>query len=691
MARVPVESTVRAEALQTVAVPRAQAVTARFDPRADKAFQLAEQLGAAGPQVERLGQSLLRQEQQDAESFINSMTPDQLRKKIDSGEMPAWKSPLWVATVQNAAGDNASKAIFREAESKVANGEFTSQEELDNFITERRNEHLTGKSPFEITGFDKNFNPLRDRVKNQQNAIITKRLETEGLEVANESLANATGEITSEAWNGKTNQEKVQFVLNDYNKHRTARTLNDDNAKRALDGVVLSLAASGNKELVDEFFKSRLPNNGPTVEAFLGTQRVLQLRNTADAKSAENQRETAKRYVKVEQDTIITSANAQADELVAQRNGGAMPDVTVPTENGGTQVVKGKDLVAQAVGRQIAANPDMPFDEQVRIHKNNGVINEGWKKEFSTAVYNIGEITIDAQGKPSGQLLKGTADALDRFAVARQVSEQYAKDLVGEDNYKILNKIQALREAGIPELSQAAGIVNQINRRQYEPQTWGNIQKQVTSSIEDIKNPGFFTGRFWSEMFRGEFGEGDKNIIPIEGNIRELAEAYVQGRIAPDGKTAVKMATDYMSKTVVQVNNTMYMRSDLPKVPQGENDVDWFEKYQKEVLMPRLNKMGIDPSISDLTLLPQKGGQPMFVVANKAMPLPSENGVGTLIVTHAEIENWIKGQIATRNTDAADKANKNLNRKQSTVPPKVVDTEGGAAMTAPRGVRKRGE
>lgn len=691
MARVPVESTVRAEALQTVAVPRAQAVTARFDPRADKAFQLAEQLGAAGPQVERLGQSLLKQEQQDAETFINSMTPDQLRKKIDSGEMPAWKSPLWVATVQNAAGDNASKAIFREAESKVANGEFKTQEELDEFITERRNTHLAGKSPFEIAGFDKNFNPLRDRVKNQQNAVITKRLETEGLEVANESLANATGEITSEAWNGKTNQEKVQYVLADYNKHRTARTLNDDNAKRALDGVVLSLAASGNKELVDEFIKSRLPNNGPTVEAFLGTQRVLQLRNTADAKSAENQREANKRYIVAEQQTIITSANAQADELVAQRNGGAMPDVTIPTENGGTQVVKGKDLVAQAVGRQIAANPDMPFDEQVRIHKNNGVINEGWKKEFSTAVYNIGEITIDAQGKPSGTLLKGTAEALERFAVTRQVSEQYAKDLVGEDNYKILNKIQALREAGIPELSQAAGIVNQINRRQYEPQTWGNIQKQVTSSIEDIKNPGIFTGRFWGELFRGEFGEGDKNIIPIEGNIRELAEAYVQGRIAPDGKTAVKMATDYMSKTVVQVNNTMYMRSDLPKVPQGENDVEWLEKYQKEVLIPRLNKMGIDPSISDLTLLPQKGGQPMFVVANRARPLPREDGIGTMTATHAEIEDWIKGQIAIRNNEAADKANKTLNRKQSSVPPKVVDTEGGAAMTAPRGVRKRGE
>jgi hypothetical protein len=689
MARVPVESTVRAEALQTVAVPRAQAVTARFDPRADKAFQLAEQLGAAGPQVERLGQSLLRQEQQDAEKFINSMTPDQLRKKIDSGELPAWKSPLWVATVQNSAGDNASKAIFREAESKVAAGEFNTQEELDAFITERRNTHLEGKSEYEIAGFDRSFNPMRDRVKNTQNAIMTKRFETQALEVANEDLANATSEITSAEFDGKTNAEKVAHVIGRYDKHRTARTLNDDNSKKAMDGVILSLAATGNTELVNEFIKSRLPNNGPTVEAFLGPQRILQLRNMSEAKSAENQRESNRRYIKAEQDTILTTANGQADELVAQRNGASMPDVTVPTENGGTQVIKGKDLVAAAVARQIAANPNMGFDEQVRLHKNNGVVNEQWKREFNTAVYNIGEITIDADGKPKGTLLEGTTQTIERFAVARQVSEQYAKELVGEDNYKMLNKIQALREAGIPELAQAAGIVNQISRRQYDPKTWGNIQKDVTAAVEDIKNPGIFTGRFWGELFRGEFGEGDKNIIPIESNIREMAEAYVQARIAPDAKTAVKLATDYMSKTVVQVNNTMYMRSDLPKVPAGEDDIKWFERYQKEVLVPRLNKMGIDPSVSDLTLIPQKGGQPMYLVTNRAIPLPREGGVGMLYVTQAEVESWVKGQISTRNTDAADNANKDLKKKQSVQPPKVVETEEGAALTAPRGIRKR--
>jgi hypothetical protein len=663
MARVQVESGVRAEALQTVAMPKAQAVTPRFDPNSSQAFQLAAALGAAQPLADRIKERALDAEEEDARRFASSMTAEELRKKIDNKELPAWRSPLWVATVQNVAGDNTAKSIFRDVDSKIANNEFNTQQDVDNYIKQRRDEALGGKSNYQVAGFDKNFNSLRDRALNQQNAVQTKRLESQGLEVATEDLSNAASEITGEAFNGKTNQDRVAYVLQKYNMHRTARTLNDSTAKAALDGVILSLAAAGQKELVDEFIKTKLPNNGPTVEAFLSPARVLQLRNTAEREWNQAQNETARRVLQAEIDTIVTAANSQADELVSQQNGSAMPDITIPNGSGGTRTVKGVELVEAAIGRQIAAKPDMPFDQQVRLYKNNGIINQAWKKDFSTAVYNLGEITIDAQGKPSGKLLQPTIDSLERFSIARQVSEQYAKDLVGEDNYKILNKIQALREAGIPDVNMAAGVVNQINRRQYEPVTWGNIKKDVGTAIEDIKNPGIFTGRFWGELFRGEFGSASKNIIPIQGNIQELAEAYVQARIAPDGKSAVKMATEYMSKSVVQVNNTLYMRSDLPKVPKGEDEIDWFERYQTEVLIPQLKKMGIDPSVSDLTLLPQKGGQPSYVIANLAMPIPGVNG-GAMVVTQAEIEKWIEGSINTRNQGAADDANTDLKRKQ---------------------------
>jgi hypothetical protein len=695
MARVPVESGVRAEALQTVAAPKLQAVQARFDPRGDKAYQLAEALSTPAQIIDREYQKSLARERLEAQEFANSMSPDELRKKIDAGELPAWKSPVWVGTVQNTAGENASKALFREVESKIATGEFKTQKELDDFIYGRRNDMLSGKSRYEVAGFDRNFGTFRDRAVGAQNTVMTKRYETEGVQVATEDVSNSIAEITGESWNGKSDAERVAYVIGKYDRLRNARVINDDNARGVLDNALLKLAATGNKALVEEFLRTKLPNNGPSIEAFLdvrngqATGRSVVLRNTAEREYERVVREANVRTVQATADTIINGANQRADELVSQRNGGAMQDVTVPTPDGGQKVIKGKDLVAASVERQVAANPNMDFGDQVRLFKNNGVINEGWKKEFNTAVYNIGEVTINADGKPAGTLLKGTQDALNKFAVVRQVDEQYAKDLVGEENYKILNRIQALREAGIPDMNQAAGLVNQINRRQYEPTTWGNIQKTVSSAVEDVKNPGIFSGRFWGELFRGEFGEGDKNIIPIESNVKYLAETYLAARVAPDAKTAVKMATDYMSKTVVQVNNTMYMITDLPKAPQGEDSIKWFEKYQKEVLMPRLNKMGIDPSLSDLTLLPTKGGQPMYVVSNRSMPLPSENGVGTLIVTQAEVESWIKGQIEIRAQNQATDANKQLDRRQNPVRPETVTTPGGAVMIGPAGTRKR--
>lgn len=672
--RVPVESGVRAEALQTVAMPKAQAVTARFDPNASQAFQLAAALGANAPVIDKMFAEQQSREREAANTFAAGMTPDELRKKIDSGELPMWKSPLWTAIVQHTAGDNTVKGIFRDVDSQIAQGKFNTQEELDAYIKKQRDEKLAGKSSYEIAGFDKNFNQYRERAANSQNVVITKRLETEAATVVSEDLSNGVAEITSPAFDGKTAQDRVQYILKKYELHRTARTLNDDAARSALDAVVLKLASSGNVELVNEFMKTKLPNNGPTIETYLDvrngqtTGRSLQLRNTAETQFGQNQRETEKRVLQATNEAIVVGADTRADELVAQGNGAAMTDTTLADG----KVYKGSDATAAAVQRQLAANPDMSFDAQVRLFKNNGVVNQQWKKEFSTAVYNLGEITIDAQGKPSGTLLKSTTDQLERFAIARQVSEQYAKDLVGEDNYKILNKIQALREAGIPETAQAAGIVNQINRRQYEPQTWGKIQKDVTSAIEDIKNPSVFSSRFFSELFRGEFGSAEKNLIPIEGNMRELAEAYVQARISPDAKSAVQMASDYLSKSVVQVNNTLYMRSDIPSAPKGEDDIKWFELYQKEVLIPRLKKMGIEPSIGDLTLIPQKGGQPMFTVTNKGMPLPREEGIGILSVTRAEVEAWTKGKISIRNTEAVPTANKNLERNKRPIPPTMI-------------------
>lgn len=675
MPRVEVGYNPQVELTQVTASPNIHTVQANQNVQGSNATQLIRQLGIAFPQVNNLYQTALQNEQNAAEQYANSLPAGELRKQIDNGEVPVTKSPLWAATVQHVAGENASREIFRAAEVKARTGEFQTEAQLNEFLFKQRDEVLAGKGNYEVAGFDKNWVRLKNRASELMVGIQSEKLVTEGMQQATTDLSNALYDVTGGMQKDLPANEKIGVILQKYDLHRTSGTLvNDRAAKEVMDGLVHRLAASGNRELVIELLKSKLPNNGPTVESMLGLPRADSLVGMA-----------TQQYSKVAQEasdaSILAQARANTDRLVANRDGGAAKDVVLPQLDGSApKIIKAKDLLAESVEKQIQADPKMPLTEQVRIYANNGVDNDSWKRELSTAVFNIGEINIDAQGKPTGQLLQPTVAALDKFTQIRQVSDSYAKSLVGDEAFKTLDKIQALREGGVPDPHQAAALVNQVNRRAMEPKTWGNIQKDVTAQMSNITNPSMFTGRFWGEMFRGEFGEGDKNIIPIAGNLQQLAETYLAARIAPDAKTAVKMASDYMQKSVVQVNNTLYMASDLPPVPSGENGVKWFEQYQKDVLIPRLNKMGIDPDVSNLTLIPQKGGQSTYIVANKAQPLPSDSGAGLLMVNGADISSWVREQMVLRNQRDAEEANIGLRMKQKAQPPKVVTTEGGAAM-----------
>lgn len=690
MAREPVESSVRAEALQSIAMPKLQGVQARFDPRADKAYQLAEQLGAARPYIDQMKQGAAIEEKKDALSYANSMTADDLRKKIDNGELPAWKSPIWVATVQNTAGDNAARGIFREAESRIANGEFKTQQELEQFIQSRRDDTLAGKSSYEIHGFDTNYNELKNRAFSQMNSVMTKRYETEGVTVANEAISNRTAEVTSPEWNGRTNQERAQHILAEYEKHRSSRIINDDTARGVLDTTILKLATSGNKDLVEELLKTKLPNNGPTIETFLdvrngqSTGRSLTLRNTAETHWNRAQNEAALRVIEAENEVVLKAAQDNADELVAQGRGSLVGDVVLRTATG-TKTIPGKDIVEVSIQKQLAANPDMGLDGQTILYKRSGIINEAWKKELQTATFNLGEVTLDAQNKPVGKLLQPTLEALDKFAIIDKTDAEYAKKLVGEEAYKTLHKVDALRFY-LNDPHQAAGVVTQINRKQYNPQTWGNTQKQINSAMADLQD---------ASLFSWDFGDAKKNILPIADNLKELSESLVQARIAPDGKTAVKMALEYMQKNTVRINDTLYMRADMPRVVDAngmlrdkEDPADWFKNYQKESLLPRLRKMGIEPNFSDLTLAPEKGSTPSYRVQLRNQPIPAEDGKGFMIITRQEVEKWIGQELEVRDQLGAEKYQQQRTMRDNAKGPTVTETPGGAAMVYGVGRRR---
>ena len=673
MARVQVQYDGQGEALRTTAAPKVQAVSARLDPRGSKGFALAEALGALErnlPALDKMREKMETEEKEKAQAWAQSMTVDDLNRAIKEGKMLPSQSPVFAATVQNIAGQNNREGLERDTISKMERGElvFNTPEDLDKFLTGKRNELLQGKSKYEIAGFDKTWGQFRNKIIDANTKLNDKKANDQAVQISTEHLTNTLAKVTApdfkvEGKDAITDQDRAQEVMKQYGILRNGSVLRDESAKAAWTGMLTEVARSGNKDLLKALLDSRLPNNGPAVRLFIdpnGTA-AINLQNIAQSEYDQLQRKNAQttldNLVKVE----FQQASDAADTLVAGNRGGEIRSVTL---SNGT-VVKAEELAAGSIQRRIDANPNMPFADQVTLFTRNGVKNPGWERDFKTAVNNIGEVNLDASGKPVGQLLPATMEALDRFAVIRQVSEQYAESLVGEENYKVLRRIQALRDLGTGgDSNQAAALVNQITKRQLPKETWGRITDQVNTSFDEMANPGMFTKRFWGEVFRGEWGNGDKNLIPIKSHVREIAETYLAAGVANSGEQAVQMAADYLSNpgVMTQINNTLYLNKDLPKVPSGEEGktAEWTMGFMQNVLGERLKARGLPFSMSDLTLIPQEGGQGTFLVALRAQPIPNENNFGFMTVTRKEMENWIKSEIDLRQKRQVREGNDNV-------------------------------
>lgn len=692
MARVQVTSNLGAEALRTIAAPKMQAVQVVADPRSSSAFQLAEALGA--PSVQQGLADLEKQQdalaERDAAAEFNSMTVEQAVKLRRSNGALRSSSPIYVATVDHLMGEAGLNKILNETVQKIGRGErFNSQEELDQYLTEQRNTFLEGLSPFAIAGFDKKYNQARQQLFDANNKLLDSQFVEHGNQTASDAFTTDLDEIKKLSLAPDLAAAKI---IKRYELLTSSDVLaTPAQQKESLKAVAQSLALDGNTAALDALLNSSLPRNGPTVNGFIGMadanilkKQALSAFDTKMRQEADDGLQTfrqqankgeldekafdgyvnprskylgsgtveairqrnenviaskARELAKLDEDLVKARetdfAVQQAGELIAA--GRPVQDMVMPSG----RVIKGQEAGAAAIEKMIKADPNIPPQEIVRRYALGGIENPQWKKEFSTALFNIGEVNIDANGKPVGQLMPATMEALDKFALVRQVSEGYARDLAGgEQNYERLAHIQALREEGIGDTNLAAALVNQKARRNLPAKVWGNIQDSVATELEKVTNPGIFTGRFWSEVFRLEMGNAEKNVLPIKNSIRSLAETYLAAGVANSGEQAVKMAADYYARPEVttQINNTLYLNKDLPDLPQGVDKAAWFSKAMDGVVGAKLKGMGIGYSRDDLTLIPQSGGNAPYMISLRGQPTG-------MFVTKKELKDWVQTEI----------------------------------------------
>lgn len=701
MARVQVGYDPRAEALQTTAAPNIQTVQERTaDPNSSKAFQLAAALGAPSVQqgLDVLGQKVQantdRKEGAAASAWANSMTVEALGKAIQDKKMLPSQSPAFVAAANHTYGENALNQFTNDTISKMNRGElsFNDQASLEQHLVDERNKLLQGRDEFAVAGFDKRWAQVRESVLDANNKVLDKNFVEQSSQSASEAFRTVYDTAKRE---GLTADDLVQQGLAKYELLKSTKVLlNPQMQKEALKGFALTMAGDGNQEALDKFLNSKLPNNGPSIRSLLGDQDSIIIQKNAEAvvdKSArleadnwlagpralasrgelnEDQfRKDAEKYAKVlgsatvqslidhnnsvvagkyreiaklDEDLLKSRENdlavQQAQTLIA--GGVEVQDIRTP----GGRVITAQEAGTAAIEKFKAARPDMTPQELLLMHIRSGIRNREWERTVTVAVNNIGEVNIEAAGKPVGKLLPATIEALDMFAAIRQVSDGYARDAVGsERNYETLNHIQALRENGIGDVNLAAALVNQKNRRNIAPSVWGSIQKSVNVEIERITDTSMFSnwGRWWGEALRGEFGDGDKNLIAVKDPVRKLAETYLSAGVATDATQAVQKAAEYFARPEIstQVNNTIYLNKDLPELPKEMDRAKWFGKAMDGVVGGKLQAQEppINYNRADLVLIPQDGGNAPYIVSLRGAPTG-------ITITKQELQTWITAE-----------------------------------------------
>lgn len=642
-----------------------------------------------------------KKDDQEGTALANSMTVEDLGSLVRDKKILHLASPAFVAAVNHTYGSNALNELANTTISKLNRGELsfaddpegatnrkTGQQKLEEYLVKERNRILEGQDNYAVAGFDKGWLRVRESILDANNKVLDKNFVESAVQQASESFRslNDTAKRT-----GMSNEDMVKEAISRYGLLKDTRVLiNPEVQKAALKGFAMTLAADGNQDALNRLLYSNLPNNGPSVRSFLGDQDSLILEKNAEGMADKRLREEADNWMAgprrqasagelneeqfrkdaAKYEKIVGSATVQSivdhnnsviagkareldklnTEIVKAREndfavqqaqaaiaaGRPVQDMVLPSG----RTIKAQDAGAAAMERFVRDNPNMAPQELIRRYAQGGIKNPQWERTVGVALNNIGEVNIDASGKPVGQLLPATMEALDTFAVVRQVSEAYAREVAGsERNYETLTHIQALRENGIGDANLAAALVNQKNRRNIAPSTWGAIQSSVNTEIEQVSNPSITTGRFWGEVFRGELGKGEKNLIVMKDAVRKLAETYLSAGVAGDAKQAVTKAAEYFAdpRVTTQINNTIYLNKDLPDLPQGMDRTKWFEKSMAGVVGEKLKAAGVKYNSNDLVLIPQDGGNAPYMVSLRGIPTG-------IFVTKQEIKSWIMAE-----------------------------------------------
>lgn len=553
MTRLQINDNFGNERLQTQARPIASTMVSQAPPpplAEDKWRGLANVF--AGAEVLNENNRALHetQDRDRASKYANSMTVDELGKRIKAGDMLASESPVFAATVQHIWGQNSQAAIERDVLSKVTTGElkFTAPGEIDTYLTENRNTVLSGQSKYASAGFDKGYANLRTKLMDSVARVNDKTIVEQAGAAASDSMSNKLLEVSGPEFKGTT-QEAAAAVLGHYDALRRTQVMNDATAKGALTEVITRAASSGKKDLLASLLASELPDIG-TVRGFLGETKAATLTAQAGSQFDQGQRKRIddeilpfmqqsdtgslnvdkfmawaqdpanKDYTSAATIHAITRANMaslahQYKDLEKAHMQGAIlaseheasKRVDAALTNGTLWAVQGtaNPQVLTTTGEQKDFNvkkyaedsltkrtAGLPFGQQVSAWAMNGLANPDWENQMKAGLLNLSSIGLDSKGKPTGELNEAGTKAIELFKQLDSTNPDYAKQVAGDTAYKRFSDIAFLTHLGRAP-ADAASIASNVASGAITGSPGDKLDKQVASEI------GKLTGTPWMD------------------------------------------------------------------------------------------------------------------------------------------------------------------------------------------------
>jgi hypothetical protein len=645
MPRVQVGYNPGAEALQTTAAPNIQTQMVAHDPNSLKAVQLAEAVASpsAQQQFDVLSKKMIEEERQNAVTEARNMSNDELEKKIKEGTMLPFQSPVRVAAMHHVYGENLYNRLEMDVTARAARGEFTTWQDAEKYLTEQRKTMLGEQDKFTSAGFDKRWPQLINKLQtvqlHQQNAQATEFANTQG----NGKLNGVITRLDAGDIKPQDGPQALGDAYRDAVRLKLFATPQD--RSRALNGVLTSLTAKGNPEMVEGFLQQKL-DNGATVADVVGPDGVAQYRHQLQIVADRNAKLAAQGVIKAEAERTHGIAAANIEKAVATGTYAFLEGQKVVNPTTGVTEDMGenqKKVAIAAINRQVAAN-NLPLDQQMQVWSTNGLKNPEWEKQIQAGISNLASVGWATDGKNVGELNEQGKAAITRYVELWNTNPAEAEKYAGSD-YKLLDDIRwTMERGGKPNVSDAAAFVNQIHRRGIQTEFAKQARDSVETAANAVINPASITSPMqwmaqkWDNMKERYFGNPDVNITSIGSDIKRRSEMMVLSGQVPNAEKALEATIEYYSNPAVtsKIRNTVYLNKDLPSVPKGERVADWMERFIAEGPA----KIAADQKIdgSSVRLEPTASGT--YVAWNKGIVMTGPNGQ-VLEYSKDSVSKWI--------------------------------------------------